>query len=42
MKKKDLLQRITEKTKLKPKPIKVKLDFDKDQDGKITIGELAK
>tara|TARA_R110000787_G_scaffold45844_1_gene111720 strand:- start:1134 stop:1577 length:444 start_codon:yes stop_codon:yes gene_type:complete len=33
MKKKDLLQRITEKTKLKPKPIKVKLDFDKDQDG---------
>ena len=34
MKKKQLLQRITEKTKRKPKPIKLKLDFDKNEDGK--------
>ena len=34
MKKKQLLQRITEKAKRKPKPIKLKLDFDKNEDGK--------
>ena len=33
MKKKQLLQRITEKAKRKVQPIKVKLDFDKNQDG---------
>ena len=33
MKKKRLLQRITEKAKRKAEPIKVKLDFDVDQDG---------
>ena len=33
MKKKQLLQRITEKAKRKAQPVKVKLDFDKNQDG---------
>jgi len=33
MKKKQLLQRITEKAKRKVQPVKVKLDFDKNQDG---------
>jgi len=34
MKKKQLLQRITEKKNRKPQPIKLKLDFDKNEDGK--------